>query len=515
VYHRIMPFPVRLTSRALPATALAALVGCGGPSFSVVAGDGGTDAVADHAVKDGTVADVGTSDAHAKDAHAKDAAAAGDASVADSTAKDAPGRDAPVDTARPDAPVDGGTATGTGCSVVGGADNVYVTTAGTAAGPGTLASPFGTIAAGIKAAAALGVTRAYVCVGAGRYTEPNLIVPAHVTVVGTAGAASTTLVGTSSVACLDKTTCALTLSRGSQFQGFTVAAPPGPDASTLPENGIVTLGVEQASDLLVAAPAVWNVVVNGFTSTVAGGGVGIDALSDVDVGPNVTANGNAIGLVSSAPNAAVVHVKGTTNHFDGNGGHGMDFVGAASLLFEGGSTSNNPNCGIRLGGSAPDAGLPPHHTISNLTATGNGNHGIAVYTPVQYLTLRGSTVLAGPPAPSTNGNSGLFFSYGSAAGASPSALDIGTPGDPGNNTFGVQSPQAGSEPKGAGLFLCGASPASQLAAHDSFSQCLPILQTAVATCGTLPAAYVDVAYTLAASTTGSAPVVATSCTVGQ
>lgn len=340
----------RVLAAVVPVAVAGALAGCGETAFRVAGDASTTDATTDHAS-----VDVASREGGAKDG------AAGDA--------------------------------GSVCVLKTAADTVYVSTPDGGAATNAIAQ-------GIAAATALSVATAYVCVGPGKYAESNLVVPPHVTVVGMKGPASTTISGTSTAACPQKGVCALQVHRGAALRGFTVVAPRGPDASTLPEDGIVMLPAADGSERLLLPPAIENVVVNGFVwngvqGTSSAGGTAIVALSDADVGPDVTASHNAQGLLSSSPGPATVHIRGTTNDFSFNGGHGLDLTGAASLIFEGGTTNSNGNCGIRLGGTAaspdggaPDSGAPLSHTIAGLTATGNGVHGVAVYISGQLLKLQ-------------------------------------------------------------------------------------------------------------------------------
>jgi hypothetical protein len=502
-----MPTPGRALTTLVLAGVAAALAGCDNTAFTVAGGTSGRDAARDDGSSDVAQRDGGASDARSKDARARDGAPA-DARPQDALAPDSRA----LDGASADA--------GTECTLTSAADTVYVSAPDGGA-------PHNAIAQGITTASALKATTAYVCVGPGRYTETDLVVPPRVVVVGMKGPTATSITGNSTLPCPENSVCAVQVHRGAGLRGFTILAPAGPDASTVPEDGVVALAPVDGVERLLAAATVRDVVVTGFaTNGVQGsgsaGGAAIVALSDIDLGPGVTANNNFMGLLSSSPVPASVHIHGTTNSFDSNGWHGIELTGAASLLFEGGSTSSNGNCGIRLGGAAaplpdggaPDGGAPLSHTIEGLTATGNGVHGVAVYTAVQILKLRTSTVLATPPStPDAGGNSGLYYNYGAASGRNPSPLDIGTSGDPGGNTFGIESGYAGAVTKGAGIFLCESAAGAQPAAGDMFSQCSPVLQTQVGSCGELPSAYADVAYAPMSNT--GAPVVASGCSTGK
>jgi hypothetical protein len=446
----LLPSP----SRPLPAALATFLLGCSGPTFTVAAGG-------DAAVN--------------RDARVGDAAVDHEAPSHDGGGVD-------------HAPSDAGSKDGV-CDKAKGA-NVYVH-------PGQ-----GTIAAGV--AKALAGRRATVCASAGSYQEVDLEIPSSVAVVGSAGASMTTIVGTSSMTMANlcgAAPCALVLDRGGELHGFTITAP-----SNTPENGIVALGADP-SDMDSPPAAIWDVVLSGFQSgpgASAGvdiGGTAIVAVSDLDVGPSVVANGNAIGLFSDAKAHAVVHVLGTGNEFNGNQVHGLDFVGAASLMFDEGEASNDGNCGIRLGGSAPDGGAAPVHTITGLTAEADAVYGVAVYTPGQSLTVRSSKILPKPTMDQSNATAGLYFEYPSTNPTSVT-LDLGTSADVGMNTFGVANPPP---MLGAGIFLC-RNQANQVVFGDFFADC-PIKETTTppseaGSCGSVPRGYFDIVSTAPVNTGG-------------
>ncbi len=497
------------------------LAGCGQTDFAVVGGDGGYDV---------TVPEAGSKDVRARDSSAKDAAkrdaGSGDArahgsSARDAAATDAASRDARTrDSGAKDAAAqDAGSVCG---STAGNVIHVF-------APDGSFAH--NAIVDGIMAATSVDAATSYVCVGPGQYAEADLVVPPNVTVVGVAGPASTTIVGRSTQACKpDQNLCALELHRGAALHGFTVVAPAGldasvapagPDGSTVPQDGIVTLAPNGTTEASLPPPALWDVTVTGFSGRGCipgqgeGGGCAIVATSDVDVGPGVRANSNTIGLVSSSPVPAIVHIRGSSNEFNSNGSYGMAFVGAASLIFEGGTAESNQAYGIHLAGYTADGGATLSHTITGLTATGNGSGGVHVPTPVQYLTIRSSTILASTLATSANGAIGLFYEYGPASGATPSPLDIGTDASPGGNTFGIESGHAGYVTTGAGIFLCQTSQGTQPANADHFANCSPVLQKSVGGCGPgwLASTYNDIVYE--ASGASGPPVVVTNCSPGS
>ena len=414
----------------------------------------------DSAGHDAVSTETGTKDAHAADSGTKDAHVA--------------------ETGTKDVAVDVGLDTAPGCGTPS-ASNVFVAEGASAGGIGTQACPFQTIAEGLAAVttAATTGTACTVTVAPGSYDEPNIVVIAHVTLIGSGGAAATFLTGTSTANCASSP-CAISVNRGGTLNGFAIST-----SSSGPSDGVV--GEATAVDDL-APPAILNVTASDMND-----GNGIVALGAMNIGPAVSANGNA-GQGLWVSGTGTVHVIGSGNTFSSNGANGIDVTGAGALTFDGGSAINNNFNGIRLGGAA---GAGPH-TIAGLTATGNKNNGIAEYafSGVQALTLRSSSLVG-------NGNGGLSYDYGTGSQGVANPLDIGTASSAGGNTFGSTT--------GAGISLCNA-PATQPADGDTFTACPPTTEL-VNACGSIPATYVDVAYTLATPGGGN-PIVATGCTVG-
>jgi hypothetical protein len=397
-----------------------------------------------------------TADAGAEAAATSDAAPAGDAAngATDATA-DAPGVCGPLPAGAKDVYVDG-RFTGTPQT-------------------GVAACPLSTILKGVAAATLLGGAVTVHVAGATPalvYAETGPVtVGASVTLKGD-GPARTTI--SASGACAT-TTCAVLVSGGGALDGFTVVSTGG--------DGIVTAA-------MAPAPVVKNVAANGSK------GNGIVALGAAELGPGVAASNNgAGGLQSPLAASGRLHVIGTSNAFDGNGGNGVNVDGAATLSFEGGTASGNFQ-GIRLAGATAASG--GGHTITSLVASNNKGPGGVVAYGGQTIKMRSSSLVG-------NANVGLLYNY-----VNGSTLDLGAgAADPGNNTFG--SATAASRNGKVGLRLCGAGAAgTQPAYADLWSSCPPT-QTLVA-CDTVVSTYTDIAYAPAVSAVG--PVVATPCALG-
>jgi hypothetical protein len=337
---------------------------------------------------------------------------------------------------------------------------------------GVQACPFTTITQGLAAAASLTGTRTVHVAGATPalvYMEASSLDVGASIILSGDGPAKTTI---QAAGTCGSTTCAVAVGGGGVLQGFTVTCSGG--------SGIVT------SDGM-PPPAVREVIASGSMND------GLLATSNVDLGPDFSANRNGTGGVESPQGAGgVIHVIGTTNTFDNNKGNGIDVSGTATLNFEGGTANGNFQ-GIRLAGAT--AGIAGH-TITSLTASNNSGPGGVVAYNGQTIKMRSSTLTG-------NTGVGLYYAY-----VGSSTLDIGTNAAGGNTFAGSTTANNNGV---AGLRLCGVTAASMVsAAGDSWSSCPPA-QT-FADCSATPKVYSDIDYGPALS--AGMPVAVSGCTVG-
>ena len=370
--------------------------------------------------------------------------------VPDTGGDTTPGTDTGVidDAPSPDSgppPTDGGGVDGgVGDSIVGEggttcsslpplAPDLYVDKTSSKPSIGTSDCPFRTIAEATGVTWA-GVTLRTIHVSANDYNESNAIeIGRNIKLLG-AGATATTLRHGGACPGLS-TNCVVTVDPGGILDGVQVLGGGTP----------VVTGVSSTGGTV--APAVVRTNIRGATAI-----ANIYVRGAADLGPNFTANGavGLPGLISSG--SGTIHVIGTGNAFDKNGQSGISIDGAANLIFDGGSASNNAANGVRLVGNGS-------YGLTNLDAIGNASMGITVGVN-SNMKLRHSTV--------TQNKVGVIALFGSS-----NFIDLGSASDAGGNVFTI----AGTPRTNVIAAVCVANPRSTLwAIGDSWSAC-PVTPT--------------------------------------
>lgn len=225
---------------------------------------------------------------------------------------------------------------------------------------------------------------------------------------------------------------------------------------------------------------------------------GIVATADVQLGPDLKANGNkGAGVHSTGTTAAMILVSDSGNEFSSNGTHGILVSGGARLAIEGAATiDKNAQDGVALEGNlvaGPGAG-EDRHFVNKLSAAGNGRAGLsALHGP--KLSINQSTF--------AQNAMGLYYDFD---GKPVGNLNLGLPPVLAGIVFGGAT--AANNNKSAGVFLCGATGAV-VAGGNKWSKCAPTSAT-LSTCTATPSAYSDVVLANASGGSLSAP----DCLVG-
>lgn len=354
--------------------------------------DTGADAIADAVTETATDASSDTSAADSG-APADDADAEGDApedetgDAADETGDAADAADA-------------------GCGALGASDkDVWVDGATTKPSVGTAACPFKTIREATDLGAVSGRT---IHVKAGNYAETGALkVKDGVKLLGE-GVGSTKV--TAAGACAEAT-CAVEVAAGGALEAIAV---------TSSGHGVVTADG--------TAPAILkNVLVTDAQD-------GIVVLGGAEIGPSVQVNKNEKNGLR-AKGSKTVKITGSGNEANENDENGILAEGSARIELSGATTaSNNKGHGVHLKSTTPTT-TAGQHVITGLTAKLNGMTSAGTFVAASSgvhveatssLKLRDSVLLQ-------NGQNGLTVIFGT------NALDVGTTGDGGGNTFSVST----------------------------------------------------------------------------
>jgi len=230
------------------------------------------------------------------------------------------------------------------------------------------------------------------------------------------------------------------------------------------QNGTASSGVAvQASSSFLSNVAITSFAADGID--VSNHGLNGSALA-IGAGVQSTGNGKAGIAITGSSSVAITGGASSPVAVSGNGTSGIAVSGAASLTIDGspGATppttstvvlASNQTAGISIATSTGAAQSVLKGVVCTASTSGDGLD----IAPGSYVKVRGGWFLG-----NSSGNGIAIQNPKGASGSSIASIDLGTAGDPGDNT--LQAPTGGAVNKGAGICLSIAADADQVLAAE-------------------------------------------------